>query len=178
MNAILWYKSKSAINPLKAKAVSGSVIFFLGDLLCQSLEIHVLKVKENYDFSRACIQGSFGFIINPYTYYQYNIFIPKIFPANRKYSLVKSIAYSVTLNDAIFNLSFFFYMNMLKKKTQRVTLSDLPEKFIPVQLANMKIYPFITGVNFYFIPASFRVLFDNIATIFWNVYLSYVEHQS
>jgi protein Mpv17 len=177
MQAIYWYKTKATVNPIKTKAISGSIIFFLGDIICQSMEVYMFHERESYDLKRACIQGSFGFFMNPYTHYQFNILIPKIFPINRNYSLVKSILYSVTINDAIYNLTFFIYMGMMRKRCHRITLNDLPEKFIPVQIANMKIYPFITGFNFYFIPANFRVLFDNITTIFWNVYLSYVEHE-
>jgi hypothetical protein len=177
MKAIYWYKNKASANPIRTKAISGSIIFFFGDMLCQSMEIYMFHEREKYDLSRACIQGSFGFIINPYTHYQFNILMPRLFPPKRKYSILKSIVYSVTISDAIFNLCFFLYMGMMRKRCHMITLSDLPEKLIPVQIANMKIYPFITGINFFFIPANFRVMFDNFSSIFWNVYLSYIEHQ-
>jgi hypothetical protein len=178
MKVLNWYKTVAEIHPFRTKAISGSIIFFLGDVLCQTLEIKKFHERDVYDWKRACLQGSFGFIINPYTHYQFNILVPKLFPANKKYSFIKSVIYSATIGDAIFNLSFFIYMGMMRKKCHRITLSDLPEKFVPVQITNMQVYPLVYLFNFYFIPMNFRVLFDNFASIFWNVYLSYVEHSN
>lgn len=67
--------------------------------------------------------------------------------------------------------------NNSEKNAKKPTLSDVMEKFITVQIMNMKVWPFLSGFNFYLITGSYRVLFDNFACIFWNIYLSYIENK-
>ena len=58
--------------------------------------------------------------------------------------------------------------NNSEKNAKKPTLSDVMEKFIPVQIMNMKVWPFLSGFNFYLITGSYRVLFDNFACIFYH----------
>jgi hypothetical protein len=177
MKSLSWYKKLQTTSPIKAKALSGSMLFFIGDILCQSVEIHAFNLSDNYDLRRTMLQASFGLFINPYIYYQYNMIIPKLFPIQQKYSLIKSVLYTVTVSDSIYNFSYFGYMNMFQRRKSRKPFRDVKEKFFSAQLANLKIYPFITGINFCLIPINFRVLFDNLAGMFWNIYLTYVENR-
>ena len=178
MNIIKWYNLKLDSSPIITKAVSGSIVFFLGDLLCQGMEIKFLKMDTTYDLKRSLKQASFGLIVAPYLHMQYNYIIPKLFHDKVKYSLIKSIIYATTISDGLFNFAFFMYMSLVRKGDINLALKELPDKFIPVQIMNMKVWPFLTGFNFYFMPFQYRVLFDNTLCIFWNIYLSYIEHKN
>eukprot|EP00340_Litonotus_pictus_P003609 CAMPEP_0170515424 /NCGR_PEP_ID=MMETSP0209-20121228/1859_1 /TAXON_ID=665100 ORGANISM="Litonotus pictus, Strain P1" /NCGR_SAMPLE_ID=MMETSP0209 /ASSEMBLY_ACC=CAM_ASM_000301 /LENGTH=123 /DNA_ID=CAMNT_0010799907 /DNA_START=267 /DNA_END=635 /DNA_ORIENTATION=- len=104
-----------------------------------------------------------------------------------KYSFILSLIYAVTISDGIFNYAFFIYMHYANSKMKAgeessiwksIKSKDVLEKFIPVQINNVKVWPFLTGFNFYFMPMQYRVLTDNVFCTFWNIYLSYVENNT
>jgi hypothetical protein len=182
-NAFNIYDKLLTTKPLTTKCVSAFFIFGLGDYLCQEMENRILKVGKKIDKIRILKQASFGVVVAPYLHLQFCIIIPKLFNESSKYFAVKSTLYAVTISDSLFNFSFFSYMAYLHNKNHReknekkTNMSDVMQKFIPVQIMNMKVWPFLSGFIFYFVPCSYRVLFDNFACIFWNIYLSYVENQ-
>jgi protein Mpv17 len=141
------------------------------------MEIKVFKKDKKIEIKRALKQALFGFMVSPYLHLQYNVIIPKLFPEIKRHSFVKSVAYAILISDAIFNCAFFLYMGYIKNRDFRKAYLELPEKFIPVQMTNIQVFPWLTGFNFYVISPKFRVLFDNFLSIFWNIYLSYVEHK-
>ena len=178
MQILRLYNTCLEKRPLITKALSGSVVFALGDYLCQKIENQYIfkKPQASTDWRRVLKQTSFGFVVAPYLHLQYNIIVPWLFPETAKYSIIKGVAYAVTISDGIFNFMFFLYMSFINGRTMQDAMKDVPKKFVPVQINNMKIWPFLTGFNFTFVPASYRVLFDNFMCIFWNIYLSYVEN--
>ena len=178
MQILRLYNTCLVRRPLITKAISGSVVFALGDYLCQKIENHYIfkKPLTPTNWLRVFKQTSFGFFVAPYLHLQYNIIIPWLFPETVKYSLIKSVAYAVTISDGSLNFLFFLYMSFINGITRKEGMKDVIKKFIPVQINNIKIWPFLTGFNFTYVPSSYRVLFDNFMCIFWNIYLSYVEN--
>jgi hypothetical protein len=178
MNSLLLYNDLLIKRPVITKALTGSVIFALGDYLCQEMERRIIKKDKSIaiSFQRIIKQASFGLVAAPYLHLQFNFIIPRLFPEGSRFATVKSVAYAVTISDGLFNLFFFSYMCFVNKKTLKQSIHEIPEKYIPVQITNMKVWPFLTGFNFTFIPPNYRVLFDNVLCIFWNIYLSYVEN--
>jgi hypothetical protein len=177
--ALSWYSNVLVTRPLISKASSAFVIFGLGDYLCQEMELKILKKPGKIDFKRIFKQSLFGVVVAPYLHLQYCKIIPRLFPGENPASVMKSILYAVTVSDGIFNFSYFTFMSLCNQNTKTndsSVMNDIMEKFIPVQMTNMKIWPFLTGFNFYIVPMHFRVLFDNFFCIFWNIYLSYVEY--
>jgi protein Mpv17 len=164
--------------PIITKSLTAIIIFGIGDYLCQEMENRILKIGDKINYTRIIKQASFGIIVAPYLHLQFCIIIPKFFPERGKYSFIKSLVYAITISDSLFNYSFFAYMSMANGKTftQALQSAEVLDKFIPVQIANMQVWPFLTGFNFYFVPMMYRVLFDNFFCIFWNIYLSYVEN--
>lgn len=43
-------------------------------------------------------------------------------------------------------------------------------------VANWYCWPFINFVNFHWVPAQYRVLFANVAAVFWNMFLSNIAN--
>jgi len=178
MRALRLYSHCLETRPILTKAVSGSLVFALGDYLCQKIENkYIFKTpQKSINWHRVLKQTSFGFVMAPYLHLQYNKIIPWLFPETAKYSIAKGVAYAVTLSDGFFNFTFFLYMGYMNDRSLNEAVEEVPKKFVPVQINNMKIWPFITGFNFTFVPSNYRVLFDNFMCIFWNIYLSYVEN--
>jgi hypothetical protein len=44
-------------------------------------------------------------------------------------------------------------------------------------VANWYCWPFINFVNFHWIPVQYRVLFANVAAVFWNMFLSNIANK-
>ena len=169
------------VRPILGNAVSGIFIFGIGDYLCQEMELRIIKKPGKIDFNRIFKSCIFGIIFAPYLHLQYGIIIPKLFPGESTLSTIKGILYAVTISDSIFNIAYFLFMKLANKDKISFDSSfgkELMEKFVPVQITSIKVWLFLTGFNFFVIPAHFRVVFDNSLCIFWNMYLSYVEHNT
>ncbi len=178
MKIIYKYNQAIETRPLVTKSITAIVIFGIGDYLCQEMENRILKIGNTIKFDRMLKQASFGLVVAPYLHLQFCKIIPWMFPETAKYSFIKSLTYTVILSDSIFNFSFFLYMSLAGGKTfsEAVRSDEVLAKFVPVQIMNFKVWPFLTGFNFYFIPMNYRVLYDNFFCTFWNIYLSYVEN--
>jgi hypothetical protein len=179
--AIISYENLLTKYPIKTKAATAFFIFGLGDLLCQHMEIKYLKIKTKYELSRLLKGAAFGIIVAPYLHLQLSYIIPKLFQEGSKYFVLKSTAYAVLVSDSIFNFSYFLFMELSQnhKKSKYSNLNnEVMNKFIPTQIMNIKVWPFLTGFNFYFMPPQYRVLFDNFASIFWMCYLSFIENNT
>ncbi|KAL2917429.1 hypothetical protein HK105_203095 [Polyrhizophydium stewartii] len=52
-------------------------------------------------------------------------------------------------------------------------VARIKEKFLAINISSCLIWPFLSIVNFRWVPVNRRILFINIAGIFWNTYLSF-----
>lgn len=163
--------------PIKTKAVTCFCIFSFGDYLCQKIEIKYKIIKE-FSLKRCLLQGSFGIFAAPYLHWQFCILIPRLFPEHQKYSVLKTLLYALTINDGIFNFLFYFYMDLASGKGIDKTLNEFKRKYPQTMIDNWKFWPIISGINFTYVPIQYRVLFDNIGCIFWNIYLSYMQNKN
>jgi hypothetical protein len=180
-SGLLWYSNVLRVRPIIGNAVSGIFIFGFGDYLCQEMELRVIKKPGKIDITRILKSSMFGIIFAPYLHLQYGILVPKLFPGQSTSTTIKGILYAVTVSDSIFNIGYFIFMKLCNKDKLSFDSSfanELMEKFVPVQITSMKVWLFLTGFNFFIVPAHFRVVFDNTLCIFWNMYLSYVEHNT
>jgi hypothetical protein len=176
MKAFRLYNTLIDIHPIKTKTVTCFFIFGFGDYLCQKLELKY-KIISSFSWKRCLMQGSFGLAAAPYLHLQFCYIIPKLFPEHLKYSILKTLAYALTINDGIFNLLFYLYMDLISGKGIKGAIEEFKKKYIPTMIANWKFWPIISGINFTFVPIQYRVLFDNTGCIFWNIYLSFMQNK-
>lgn len=167
--------------PIITKAVSGVILFGLGDYMCQQMELKVLKKPGKIEYVRIFKTAAFGIVVAPYLHLQFCKIIPWLFPKDNFKSKVLSTLYAISISDGLFNLSFFIFMafsNKTKEEKKSDLVNDIKNKFIPVQINSMKVWSVLTGINISFVPVPYRVLYDNFFCIFWNMYLSYVEYNT
>ena len=68
-------------------------------------------------------------------------------------------------------------MDLISGRGIKETISEFNKKYIPTMIANCKFWPIISTINFTLIPIQYRVLFDNFGSIFWNIYLSFIQNK-
>ena len=172
-----FYTKLLKTRPIVGNCLSGFVIFGIGDFLCQIMEIKAIKKSGKIEIKRILKSCLFGVVVAPYLYMQYGLVVPRLFPGKDLISKLKGILYAITISDSIFNFSYFLFMSLLNKKEFNSSFTnDIMEKFVPVQMFSIKIWFFLTSFNFLIIPIHLRVAFDNTLSIFWNMFLSYVEN--
>ena len=170
------YNSLIDQQPLKTKSITCFFLFSFGDYICQKLELKYKLIAE-FSNKRCLMQGSFGLIGAPYLHLQYCKIMPYLFPENSKYIAFKSIVYSLTISDGLSNLMFYIYMDLISGKGFQKAIQESKKKFIVTMIANWQFWPLISTINFTLIPIQYRVLFDNLGSIFWNIYLSFIQNK-
>jgi hypothetical protein len=171
MLALRTYNRLLNEKPIITKCVTSFFTFGTGDLMCQYLERLNDKGKK-LDLKRFFRQASFGFLASPYLHFHFCWLIPKLF----KGSTIKSLLYDQTVGVVVFTSAFFMYLDITSGKSFETAKEELKAKLWPTCVANWKIWPALMFINFQFVPVQYRVLFSNIAGMFWVAYLSYIQN--
>jgi protein Mpv17 len=67
-------------------------------------------------------------------------------------------------------------MGLLERKPLTGISEEFRKKFPAVYLFDWCIWPPTQYLNFMFVPAHLRVLYVNVVTVLWDVFLSYIKH--
>ncbi|KAF2470522.1 uncharacterized protein BDR25DRAFT_303967 [Lindgomyces ingoldianus] len=184
--------------PYATQFVSALVIYFIGDIVAQSIssdsptagstggcsvdnangEENIGGVLANRDWARtgrALLIGGMAAIPG----YRWFLWLGESFNYRSKIlSLTTKVIVNQILFTPIFN-SYFFGMQSL------LTGSTLPEIWeriqhtVPVSWVNScKIWPAVTAFSFTFIPIQFRSIFGGVIAIGWQTYLSLLNQRA
>jgi protein Mpv17 len=69
-----------------------------------------------------------------------------------------------------------FNLNLFETRSVKNAISKTSNIVGPVLLTNYKFWPFIQLVNLTVVPIQFRVVLVQFCSIFWNMYISYMQH--
>ncbi|KAG8943064.1 hypothetical protein FRC03_002681, partial [Tulasnella sp. 419] len=114
---------------------------------------------------------------------KWNHFLEVKFPLRSLGNLGKvsfpSLAKRVTVDQLVMapaGLTFFIGgMGAMEGKNRHEISKKYKDMYVPVLLANYKLWPAIQLINFRFMPLAYRVPFTSTCGIFWTVYLSLVN---
>jgi hypothetical protein len=70
-----------------------------------------------------------------------------------------------------FNLLYFLVIGALQGTPSAEVHAKIARDFIPLMIANYKVWPLVNVLNFKLIPAKLQVLFGNVVSIFWMSYV-------
>jgi protein Mpv17 len=94
---------------------------------------------------------------------------------------VKGVAYRIlgdqSINAPAFTFLFFSGMGLLNGMDTQQISTKLQNDYFTTLKANWCVWPFIQLVNFFFVPLHARVLYVNVAAVFWNAYLSFMNYK-
>lgn len=69
----------------------------------------------------------------------------------------------------LFNLAYFYIIGVLQGKSLTAINAKVAREYIPLMIANYKVWPLVNLINFSVIPPKLQVLFGNLVSIAWTV---------
>lgn len=160
---------------LLTNTVSSGLLMGIGDLVQQEIEYRRKILPKRYDWGRLLRMTIVGALLGPVHHYFY-AYLDKLYPDTNLASVFKKMAIDQIVGAPVCIALFFYGMGTLEKKSFKESHTELKEKFVTVYIVDLCIWPVTQFVNFYFIPLQYRVVYSNLVTMIYDVFLSYVKH--
>jgi len=181
-------------HPMTTKIVSSGVIGGTGDVLIQLLQGRKTS-NFVFDYRRLLVFSTVtSFYIAPVIGYWFDWLAQMPMPErikkpgklNEVYRALYMMIFDQTIGATVITIGFFYAFEFVQKlyppynaggtsflaSAYRLTKDSLWRTLV----INWYMWPLINFLNFLVIPLQFRVLFSNIAAIFWNMFLSSVAN--
>jgi hypothetical protein len=200
-----WYNHMLNTKTYLTKIVTSGLVGGLGDVLIQLVTCYRAKKPYVIDMRRLIVFSSVAAIyIAPviHVWFDYLEKMP-LPPAIKESPLKKSLVMILldqTFGAVVVSAGFFYAFEL----AQRLVPMGLPQSLSIPSLSSLGLFlrqaieagtkanqnslwltlvgnwtcwPLINWVNFRFVPAQYRVLFSNLAAVFWNMFLSSVANK-
>lgn len=162
-------------NLLFTNSITSGGCMAIGDLFQQEFDFQSKLIPERYDWARAGRMFIVGVLLGPFHHYYY-IYLDKVLPKTD----MKTISVKIVCDQAFVSpaslVIFFYAMGALEKKPMQTSTEEIKSKLKYVYLGDCLFWPPIQFINFYYLPTHYRVFYTNVATVIFNVFLSYMKH--
>ena len=102
--------------------------------------------------------------------------MPWIAPGKNCATVVaKKWLFSQTLFTLVSIGTFYATMPLFQGKTIQDSYNEMYDKMLPTLKTNYKVWPLLQVINFAFVPAKLQPLYVAVLSLFWNVYLSFMQ---
>ncbi|XP_013187761.2 mpv17-like protein 2 [Amyelois transitella] len=162
-------------NLLFTNSITSGGFMFLGDMIQQEIEYHAKIIPYRYDWARLGRMFIVGTLVGPLHHFYY-IQLDKILPQNNLKTVAMKIICDQVFASPATIVCFFYGMGVLERKSFAQSTEEIGQKFKYVYLGDWLFWPPVQFVNFYYLPTEYRVFYINIATMVFNVFLSYMKH--
>uniref|UniRef100_A0AC34FJU5 Uncharacterized protein n=1 Tax=Panagrolaimus sp. ES5 TaxID=591445 RepID=A0AC34FJU5_9BILA len=163
--------------------MSGSAVLSgTSNFICQKF----IEKQEKVDFVRvAKFAGLISCLIAPIAY-KWIHFMEKRIPATAlgntasgklKVGLGKAVL-DQTIAAPILSFTCIFSLNTLETWSISAAFERTKAVYWTVLCKNWTIWPFVQFVNLTIVPLQYRILLVQFVSVFWNIYLSFVQHLS
>ncbi|TKR62975.1 hypothetical protein L596_026867 [Steinernema carpocapsae] len=178
-----FYRAYAPKNLLMTNTVTMVSLLGLGDYIQQRFQ------GDKWDWRRSgliliesliCIFSlvrfaAIGFVIGPMNHQWYKYLDSRVVGKRLKLVVAKKVAADFLISP-VFASTFIAGVAMLEGKSVSVALKEYKSKFFHVLALDFCVWPPTQAINFAFVPASCRVLFISIVTLFHNCFMSYIKH--
>ncbi|XP_041375456.1 mpv17-like protein 2 [Gigantopelta aegis] len=147
-----------------------------GDVLQQQYQINK-KTLDSWNKERTTHVAITGFLIGPLVHYWY-LYLDKWFPGRTASILAKKLLLDQLVCSPIYIVIFLVTLNLLEGATWMKIKSDAVYKGGVLYTAEWVVWPPAQLINFYFLPTRFRVLYDSMVSLCFDVYWSYVRYHT
>lgn len=179
-----WYLRQCTDNPVVTKSTTAAIVASIGDSFSQRLEAYV---AEKYFILNPARLGTFflcGLLyVGPFCHTWYDLLIKfgrwteTKYGASRTKRVITELFVDQTLGVALFFPTFFYVHEFLgslirlRKPSLLSAHKKCLEQVSKVFLMQYRVFPLANFINFAFVPEQLRVLYCNIISVFWNIYL-------
>lgn len=175
---------------LTTNIVSSGILMQIGDLLSQNIEKksstaaaaaaessaeNETKTKVGYDWERNAKMFIVGAIAGPLHHYFYGWLDNKYSGATVKITTIK-ILYDQFIMSPVCIVGFFYPAGWLFGQSTAECTQELRSKFLKVYITDWMVWPATQFINFYYLRPQYRVIYVNIVTMMYNVFLSHIKH--
>ncbi|KDR21081.1 mpv17-like protein 2 [Zootermopsis nevadensis] len=155
--------------------ISCGVLMGAGDLIQQEIERYRNVNSKPFDWKRTGRMFVVGLTQGPPQHIFYK-FLDRGLPRRDFRSISIKIIIDQLIASPVCICIFFFGMGYLEDQTWDEIISESKKKFLTVYLVDWLVWPPTQVINFYFLKPKYRVMYINIMTMLYDVFLSYIKH--
>ncbi|XP_059059440.1 mpv17-like protein 2, partial [Achroia grisella] len=162
-------------NLLFTNSITSGGFMAIGDLVQQEIEYRSSILTERYNWGRMARMFTVGTLMGPLHHFYY-IYLDKVLPKADIKTVFKKILCDQFFASPATIICFFYGMGWLEKKSIEQSTTEIVNKIKYVYMGDCLFWPPVQFVNFYYLPTQYRVFYINIATMVFNIFLSYMKH--
>ena len=165
-----------------------------GDAICQTVFIQKAKSDHkkdpsieipSYDLIRTLRIGCYGLLVSGPLSYGWYKYLDKFLVLKKNASrseTIKLAIYKVFVDELVFGPitlgAFFYVVSLFEGKTPQQALQKLKDEFWTTFIVDLLLWPGAQYINFRYLPTHYRILYISTLNIFWNSFLSFMQHDA
>ena len=188
------YKSCLSDRPLLTKSTTSAVIMSISDVLCQKLEQSIdihhhasqqsrvainnenSKPSPQLDWHRTRQVAITGFTWSgPISHTWYAILEHLVTIKDKLIGLMSRMLMDSFLFSPVAVAGYFIWRTILEGGRSKDIVAKLRDSYVNALLASFRFWPCANIINFSLVPVEYRVLYNNMLSLFWNGYLSHMN---
>ncbi|XP_030569356.1 mpv17-like protein 2 [Drosophila novamexicana] len=146
----------------------------VGDILEQQLELYNNEI-ETYSSTRTRHMATSGVAVGIICHYWYQM-LDKYLPGRSMRVVAKKIVLDQLICSPLYISAFFVTLGILERKDAHEVWEEIKEKAWKLYAAEWTVWPVAQFVNFYWIPTHYRIFYDNVISLGYDVFTSKVKH--
>lgn len=155
-------------SPFIVQGLVAGTLQVIGDIICQA----VVEKKTTIDLGRCANFFGVGYVTGVVLHKWYRV-LDKNFQKHRPFANAVS---KVAANQCLFSPIFLFasvgFIGLLKSGDWREVGELIDRELAGILIADVKLWPVVQFLNFYFIPLHLQVAFNSTVAVAWNTYFS------
>lgn len=166
--------------PLLTKSLTSCCTNSISDVICQKTLPAREEDAKKFDFTRLLHVAVTGIVWSgPITHYWYKLLFGKMTgpiddPLIR---LMVRIFLDAIIFSPVTVSGYFTVRSFLEGSGTAGAWEKLRTRLVTAVLGAWKFWPAVNVINFSVVPIAYRVLYNNVLSIFWQGFLTYVNSQ-
>jgi len=178
------------------KSTTSAVIMSISDVLCQKLEQSIYvdihyhtsqqsrvainnensKTSPQHDWHRTRQVAITGFTLSgPISHTWYAILEHLVTIKDKLIGLIIRMILDAFLFSPVAVAGYFIWRTILEGGGSKDIVAKLRDSYVNALLASFRFWPCANIINFSLVPVEYRVLYNNMLSLFWNGYLSHIN---